>query len=597
MARANGLEVKFLKVNGVRVASLSVRLKIKQYPALLLFEGKREVARYPEGIIKGPDSLLSFLNSNDPGNASWLARQRWRSAYTKVSGTLRVSKVESFLRLQRYVSDVNQMVNALGLQSLRGLTLDESTSRKDCPTLIFLGGGMASGKSSIIKLFQQTKFFQDRGKGIVVVEADALKMKDPVFKALSAMETEQAAELVHTHSTSMAESLFLTAVKQRRDIIFDGTMAWKEFIKQTVDMVRDHNNLYKRGPGYVQGQDGNVHVERYWEVERPRTKTDELFPYKIRLIGVTARPDVAVVRGITRGLIINRGVPIKEQLKSHKLFTQHFLEYVDWVDECQLYENDEKAVLVAEKTGKDEPFVIKDEARYQAFLRKATLDINAASADQLYPVEEKPGLAKNRSRIESTVSESVEPEDVHSDTGSRDNSRNHSRGRKGVVSGNRTYSQSPPARKRIFSNATSAGVPGAADVGGNVDKGDELGLTRPRFGSANSGKGRSSSISRRPPRKCGHWRQTSAIDLQDILTGARSERKQYEQACQQIRNLLNVTEYGMALEEVGSDDSGEGDKDEFDASLRSAPLGLARRVSLPHGNIGNMSRSKSFAVG
>ena len=52
------------------------------------------------------------------------------------------------------------------------------------------------------------------------------------------------------------------AVNQQKDIVFDGTMTWAPFVEQTISMVRDHENCYKRGPGYVSDEHGNV-VERY----------------------------------------------------------------------------------------------------------------------------------------------------------------------------------------------------------------------------------------------------------------------------------------------------------------------------------------------
>ena len=53
----------------------------------------------------------------------------------------------------------------------------------------------------------------------------------------------------------------LRAVNQQRDIVFDGTMTWAPFVEQTIAMVRDHENCYKRGPGYVCDEQGHV-VER-----------------------------------------------------------------------------------------------------------------------------------------------------------------------------------------------------------------------------------------------------------------------------------------------------------------------------------------------
>ncbi len=52
------------------------------------------------------------------------------------------------------------------------------------------------------------------------------------------------------------------AVNQQKDIVFDGTMTWSPFVEQTIAMVRDHENSYRRGPGYVVDEHDNV-VERW----------------------------------------------------------------------------------------------------------------------------------------------------------------------------------------------------------------------------------------------------------------------------------------------------------------------------------------------
>ena len=51
------------------------------------------------------------------------------------------------------------------------------------------------------------------------------------------------------------------AVNQQRDIVFDGTMTWAPFVEQTIAMVRDHANCYRRGPGYYTDDQGRI-VER-----------------------------------------------------------------------------------------------------------------------------------------------------------------------------------------------------------------------------------------------------------------------------------------------------------------------------------------------
>lgn len=38
-------------------------------------------------------------------------------------------------------------------------------------------------------------------------------------------------------------------------------MTWAPFVEQTIAMVRDHHNSYRRGPGYYHDEDGKL-IER-----------------------------------------------------------------------------------------------------------------------------------------------------------------------------------------------------------------------------------------------------------------------------------------------------------------------------------------------
>eukprot|EP00122_Pirum_gemmata_P012367 Pgem_evm1s11490 len=43
----------------------------------------------------------------------------------------------------------------------------------------------------------------------------------------------------------------------RRDVLFDGTLMWSPFVMQTLDMVRDNQHRYTRGPGYIVKEKNN----------------------------------------------------------------------------------------------------------------------------------------------------------------------------------------------------------------------------------------------------------------------------------------------------------------------------------------------------
>ncbi|KAE9460639.1 hypothetical protein C3L33_07434, partial [Rhododendron williamsianum] len=178
---------------------------------------------------------------------------------------------------------------------------------------------------------------------MVIIEADAFKESDVIYKALSSRghhDMLQTAELVHQSSTDAASSLLVTALNEGRDVIMDGTLSWVPFVVQTITMARNvHRRRYRMGAGYKVGKDGVV-TESYWEqteeeVEQDGTKKRR--PYRIELVGVVCDAYLAVIRGIRRAIICRRAVRVKSQLKSHKRFANAFTTYCQLVDNARLY--------------------------------------------------------------------------------------------------------------------------------------------------------------------------------------------------------------------------------------------------------------------
>ncbi|KVH88751.1 hypothetical protein Ccrd_025813 [Cynara cardunculus var. scolymus] len=189
------------------------------------------------------------------------------------------------------------------------------------PVLLFMGGGMGAGKSTVLKEILKEPFWSEAAPNAVVVEADAFK------------ETN-----VHQDSTDAASSLLVTALNEGRDVIMDGTLSWEPFVYQTIDMVRSvHKHRYRMGKGYKVSDDGTIN-ETYWEkVENDEDEFKMKKPYKIELVGVVCDPYLAVTRGIRRAIAVKRAVRVNSQLKSHKSFANAFGKYCDLVDDAKLY--------------------------------------------------------------------------------------------------------------------------------------------------------------------------------------------------------------------------------------------------------------------
>ncbi|KAK9282273.1 hypothetical protein L1049_005187 [Liquidambar formosana] len=211
------------------------------------------------------------------------------------------------------------------------------------PVLLFMGGGMGAGKSTVLKDILKEPFWSGAAGNAVIIEADAFKETDVIYKALSSRghhDMIQTAELVHQSSTNAASSLLVTALNEGRDVIMDGTLSWVPFVVQTITMARNvHRRRYRMGAGYKVAKDGAV-TENYWEqIEEEEQEQDgkKRKPYRIELVGVVCDAYLAVIRGIRRAIINRRAVRVKSQLKSHKRFANAFLTYCQLVDNARLY--------------------------------------------------------------------------------------------------------------------------------------------------------------------------------------------------------------------------------------------------------------------
>nr|GEZ22060.1 putative zeta toxin domain, P-loop containing nucleoside triphosphate hydrolase [Tanacetum cinerariifolium] len=210
------------------------------------------------------------------------------------------------------------------------------------PVLLFMGGGMGAGKSTVLKEILKEGFWAEAAENAVVVEADAFKETDVIYRALSSKghhhDMLQTAELVHQTSTDAASSLLVTALNDGRDVIMDGTLSWEPFVEQTIAMARSvHKHRYRMGVGYKVSDDGTI-TENYWEkVEDDEEELKVKKPYRIEMLGVVCDPYLAVTRGIRRAIAVKRAVRVNSQLKSHKMFAIAFPKYCHLVDNARLY--------------------------------------------------------------------------------------------------------------------------------------------------------------------------------------------------------------------------------------------------------------------
>ncbi|KAL2535736.1 P-loop containing nucleoside triphosphate hydrolase superfamily protein [Forsythia ovata] len=259
----------------------------------------------------------------------------------------RFERVTKNLKVARVFVTLVEEMKAIGLVSLDDSQCTDvmvPMAHKDrSPVLLFMGGGMGAGKSTVLKDILKEPFWAGASGNAVVIEADAFKESDVIYKALSSRghhDMLQTAELVHQSSTDAASSLLVTALNEGRDVIMDGTLSWVPFVVQTVTMARNvHRRRYRMGDGYKVDEDGTV-TEKYWEQideEQEHDGTKKRRPYRIELVGVVCDAYLAVIRGIRRAIMCRRAVRVNSQLKSHKRFADAFTTYCQLVDNARLY--------------------------------------------------------------------------------------------------------------------------------------------------------------------------------------------------------------------------------------------------------------------
>lgn len=105
--------------------------------------------------------------------------------------------------------------------------------------MLLLNLNYNEGKStvtSLLKKKQEGAFFIDNP---LIIEADTLKMIDPIFQKLNIVEqgSNKVSQVVHGHSTEAANRQILAALPAQRTIVVDGTMTWMPFVQQTIKMI------------------------------------------------------------------------------------------------------------------------------------------------------------------------------------------------------------------------------------------------------------------------------------------------------------------------------------------------------------------------
>ncbi|KAJ8470190.1 hypothetical protein OPV22_024533 [Ensete ventricosum] len=322
-------------------------------------------------------------------------KKKLKNFVMEATRKLRFERVTKDLKATRVFSTLVEEMKAIGIESRCTDVMVPAALSDRSPVLLLMGGGMGAGKSTVLKDILKEAFWSGAAANAVVVEADAFKETDVIYRAISSRghhnDMLQTAELVHQSSTDAASSLLVTALNEGRDVIMDGTLSWEPFVQQTIAMARHvHRQRYRMGVGYKVDDDGTI-TENYWEPAEDDDDEDEEYkskdrkPYRIELVGVVCDAYLAVVRGIRRAIIMGRAVRVKSQLKSHHMFADAFPRYSQLVDNARLYSTNTmgSAKLIGWKDGSSSLLV--DPREISCLENVSELNEDADSIYQLYP--------------------------------------------------------------------------------------------------------------------------------------------------------------------------------------------------------------------
>lgn len=417
-ASDDGHNARFAAVDASEHPDSRALFGVERYPTVILLDGGERTI-YPRALEPTVNRLVAFANGEDPAadvDVAEIAPAADAPEHHALGQWAAMLARQGIDELDALVRDRDILVHmrideAIQCGGSACEILPTRATGKLPAVCVLLGGGMGAGKTTAVSAIANTKFWDAHGANVVCVEADAFKEQDPFFHVLNAL-TLSASRVVHADSIAAAETLFLEAVNRRRDVVFDGTLSWAEYAKQTVAMLRDGEYEYERGEGYVVEDDGTV-SETYWRKARRREVPVQ--PYHIELVAVTVDAPSAVARGVVRQIVSGRGVSVADQLRSHALFSSHFEEYVRIVDAAYLFDMTEAGVVDDDESDDDRsataeiiamrpgvlfgddgekphvqekppkrPFVVKNRAAYKRFLQKQWMNTQASCADELY---------------------------------------------------------------------------------------------------------------------------------------------------------------------------------------------------------------------
>lgn len=199
------------------------------------------------------------------------------------------------------------------------------------PLVIYLGGGTASGKSTLSKMLVQS--FLDEGESVIVIDSDEIKQKLPEYQDWLRRDANRAASIVHDESSDIANQLYDRCIAKNLNMIYDGTMKSAEKYNRLITVAKQNG-------------------------------------YSVSAVLADVPLNEALRRAEIRFQIEQRRVPDEVIRESHELVPATFHQLKDRLDSFYLYDTSKRypiQFLVKE----DDKVHVLDSERLQQFYSKS----------------------------------------------------------------------------------------------------------------------------------------------------------------------------------------------------------------------------------
>ncbi|PEX49241.1 Zeta toxin [Bacillus cereus] len=213
-----------------------------------------------------------------------------------------------------------------------GYLINNDINTQEPPQAILLGGGSASGKSTLSK--QWLDAYEKNSIPITYIDCDEIKLLIPEYENVKQYNEETAAVYVHDESSDIARELMEECIAGKKNFLYDGTMKNLKKYQHLIQHLKENG-------------------------------------YNIVVTVVDVPLDEAKKRAYVRFLETGRSVPIQIIEESHREVPKTFYVIKDMVDEYTLY--DTTGIIpkeVIEKTI-DGNILIHNQGRLDEFYNKS----------------------------------------------------------------------------------------------------------------------------------------------------------------------------------------------------------------------------------